>query len=152
MKIFRTKNQHSVPLGRTIIKTEVFLKISKVEIDENGVIPHGYYFIEIEETPHKLDDIVPSLLSWEQIHELEKYLPTIGGNTSLKEVIYQRAEEFALMKLQMEGHSNYNIDPNDWEEYVKPIIEKQDEEVSDVSTGSGVVAHSDTADTSANAD
>lgn len=128
MKTFKTKNQHLIAFGRTIQNKEVFLKISKVEMDENGVIPHGFYFIEVEGTPHKLDDIVPSLLSWEQIHELEKYLPTIGGNTSLKEVIYQRAEEFAMLKLQMEGHSNYNIDPNDWEEFIPKKEEIQDKQ------------------------
>lgn len=128
MKTFKTKNQHLIAFGRTIQNKEVFLKISKVEMDENGVIPHGFYFIEVEGTPHKLDDIVPSLLSWEQIHELEKYLPTIGGNTSLKEVIYQRAEEFAMLKLQMEGHSNYNIDPNDWQEFTPKKEEIQDKQ------------------------
>lgn len=128
MKTFKTKNQHLIAFGRTIQNKEVFLKISKVEMDENGVIPHGFYFIEVEGTPHKLDDIVPSLLSWEQIHELEKYLPTIGGNTSLKEVIYQRAEEFAMLKLQMEGHSNYNIDPNDWQEFIPKKEEIEDKQ------------------------
>lgn len=151
MKIFKTKNQHYVPFGRKVILTEVFLKISHIELDENGVIPHGYYFIEVEDVPHKLDDIVPSLLSWEQVEQAEKVLSKFT-NKSLKKAIHQRVEEFTRMKLQMEGTSNYEIPPTDWEIYVKPIIEKSDEENPTISAGTPTMDDSNTTDSTPNTD
>lgn len=118
MKIFKTKNKHNVALARQIINTTVFLKISKLEIDENGVIPHGYYFIYHNEKPEKLDDIVPSILFWQQIKAIELKLSDFQTN-SLQNAIYQRAEEFALLKLQQEGTANYGIEPSEWEELVE---------------------------------
>lgn len=129
MITLKTNNSHHVPFGRGVVLTEVYLKISDFQIDENGVIPHGYYYIIQQEQPHKLDDIVPSILSWEQIELAEQNLSDFG-NKSLKEAIYKRATEFAFAKLQSEGMKNYNIAPTDWAIYIAPILAENEDTIT----------------------
>ncbi|WP_172916606.1 hypothetical protein [Capnocytophaga canis] len=121
MITFKTKSTHNVPFGRGVIQTEVYLKISDFRIDENGVVPHGYYYIIQNEQPHQLDKIVPSILLWERVEQAETQLSAFTSN-SLKNAIYQRATEFAIAKLQQEGTQNYGIDPSDWEIFLSPPL------------------------------
>ncbi|MFJ1492144.1 hypothetical protein [Capnocytophaga canis] len=121
MITLKTKSTHHVPFGRGVIQTEVYLKISDFNIDENGVMPHGYYYIIQDGYPHELDKIVPSILPWEQIAQAETQLSAFTSN-SLKDAIYQRATEFAYAKLQQEGTMNYGIDPSEWEIFLSPPL------------------------------
>ncbi|MFJ1491539.1 hypothetical protein [Capnocytophaga canis] len=119
MITLKTKQKHQVPFNRGTIETEVYLKISDLRVDENGVVPHGYYYIIQNEQPHQLDKIVPSILLWERVEQAETQLSAFTSN-SLKNAIYQRATEFAIAKLQQEGTQNYGIDSSDWEIYIAP--------------------------------
>lgn len=127
MVILKTKSKHNVPFERGIVNTEVYLKISDFNIDENGVVPHGFYYIKLEgqESEHVLDHIVPSVLFWSEIEVAETQLSQFQSN-SLRDAIHQRVTEFAFAKLYIEGTENYGIDPTDWEVYQETFVDSED--------------------------
>ena len=120
MKTLVTQSEHLVQYKRKFIKTKVYLKIAEMNMNSVGIVVSGHYYIKTEEDPYYiLDEIFPSILYWGQLSEVEFRLDKIRDNTYFKNVVMQRLTELTLLKLKLEGKSNYGIPSNDWIEYVE---------------------------------
>lgn len=120
MKKLKTKNKHQIQRGREFLNKHIYLKIIDIEVSDKGMIAKGYYYYFHNGNEYILDSIVPALLTWQQISQVESQLPVFKVSNSLKEAIYQRITEFTMLKLQQEGTSNFGIPPSNWEDYVEP--------------------------------
>lgn len=117
MKTFRTKGEHQVPYHRKIVSSRVYLRITEMTINSSGVLIRGHYYIKTEKDPYYiLDEIYPSVISWDVLASIEKRLPEIQHKQYFLNVMMQRISELTQLKLKVEGLSNYNIPPQEWEE------------------------------------
>ena len=117
MKTFRTKGEHQVPYQRKIISSHVYLRITEMTINSSGILIRGHYYIKTEKDPYYiLDEIYPAVISWDVLASMEKRLPEIQHKQYFLNVMMQRISELTQLKLKVEGLSNYNIPPQEWEE------------------------------------
>lgn len=117
MKTFVTKSEHQVLYKRRFISTKVYLRITEMRINSSGVVISGHYYIKTEQDPYYiLDEIYPSVLSWDVLSQMEKRLPEIRHKQYFLNVMMQRLSELTQLKLKVEGLSNYGIPPQEWEE------------------------------------
>nr|DAF55107.1 MAG TPA: hypothetical protein [Siphoviridae sp. ctDOT22] len=120
MKTLVTNSEHTVLYKRKFLSTKVYLRITDMNLSVNGILVKGHYYIKTEADPYYiLDEIFPSILTWNQLSEVEFRLDKIRDNTYFKNVVMQRLTELTFLKLKLEGKSNYGIPSNDWIEYVE---------------------------------
>lgn len=125
MKTFKTKNTHGIMCERAIVQAHIYLKITRIEVTESGIVTHGFYYHIKDGNMQLLDHIVPTLLAWEVVAQIEKQLPQLK-TTSFKDNVLQRVAEFATLTLQQEGTTNYGVSPEDWEVYVEPTTQENE--------------------------
>lgn len=117
MITLKTKIQFSIPFNRMFRDEYIYLTIERLLIDNNNVIPFGYYyFIDSEGGVNKLDDIVSKPMLWEHIEPAEySILDGLESSIHLKDNLNQRLIDFTLIQLEIEGDTNYKIPHSSWE-------------------------------------
>ncbi len=91
-----------------------YLNVSRTEFTKRGVRVIGQYYCLYEGGKYKLSDINERIVPYSQITAFETQLGEFETK-SIQEVVSQRTAELMFATLQMEGLSNFDIDPNDWE-------------------------------------
>ena len=115
----RTKTPFPVPNGRGVIPVIIRFIIDKISINQNNIIPEGYYYyLDEHDRVVQLDSIgMEAMKGWDIIDQIENngIVPSLKSSTNLKENIYQRLQEFTDLQFHQESGENYGTTPEDWE-------------------------------------
>ena len=118
---FKTKTDFPIydkrgkELGRFIIR----LIVNEIVATANGARATGFYFYENENNEEITLDMFTTNFDWDLVAVAEINLPPLESTQSLKNNIFQRVAEFALMQQMIESGENYDTQGTDWEQDVE---------------------------------
>lgn len=111
----KTKTEFEFPTKRGTKSGIIHMTVESLSIDNNNVIPNGYYYyIDEDGNPVKLDSI-SHLELWDNISLAEAEINPMPSTTSLKENLLFRLEQFTFLQLKTEAGQNYGTVYTDWE-------------------------------------
>ena len=113
----RTKTAFNIPKDRGVVQSIVRLTIEKLEIDQNNVIVHGYYYhYDENDNAVILSQVSKNPKQWSEITTIEdNILDPLTSTTNLYNNLYQRLNELTLLTILQETPYNYGTTDTDWE-------------------------------------
>lgn len=111
----RTKTEFPIPTKRGVKTGIIHMIIDSLSMNDNNIIPSGYYYYFDEDNQVVQIDTVKHLQFWDNVEVAENELIALGSNKNLKSNLLQRLKEFTFLILQSEAGQNFGTNAEDWE-------------------------------------
>lgn len=118
---FKTKTSFPIydKRGKDIGSFIIRLIVNEIVATVNGAKATGFYFYQNENNEEITLDAFSTNFNWDLVALAETNLPPLESTQSLKNNIFQRVAEFALMQQMIESGENYGTQGTDWEQDVE---------------------------------